>query len=64
MHGKGVRTWPNGARFEGNFLDGMAHGKGKFNFPNGDCYDGDFRNDLANGYGAFTDNQNKSVKTG
>ena len=42
MHGKGVRNWTNGAKYEGEFQKGLACGWGKFSFPNGDSFEGQF----------------------
>lgn len=35
---------PDGARYEGEFHNGMPHGKGKFIHADGDVYDGDWNN--------------------
>ena len=39
-HGYGVQIWPDGAKYEGNWRDGLQHGKGKFYHVDGDVYDG------------------------
>ena len=28
MHGKGVMVWPDGTRFEGDYIEGKINGKG------------------------------------
>ena len=53
MHGEGLRTWPNGDRYDGEYRDGQAVGTGKFKYANGDVYEGQFENDRANGFGTF-----------
>lgn len=40
MHGEGVRTWPNGDQYDGQYQYGEAMGKGKFTYANGDVYEG------------------------
>jgi hypothetical protein len=39
-HGPGIQIWPDGARFEGEWLLGHATGKGRFWHSNGDYYEG------------------------
>ena len=31
-HGYGVQTWPDGAKYEGNYVDGRKCGQGVLNF--------------------------------
>ena len=52
-HGKGMQVWQDGARYEGDWRNGMAQGKGKFNHANGDVYEGEFYCDRANGFGVY-----------
>ena len=40
--GKGVYTWPDGEKYEGDFVDGKQHGKGMYTRPDGTIYEGDF----------------------
>ena len=51
---KGVRTWPDGSRYEGEFLDGHFHGEGTFTWPDGSAYKGQWLNDFPHGQGIFT----------
>ena len=37
-HGKGVQTWPNGAKYEGDWDRDKMCGSGKYYYPNGDFY--------------------------
>lgn len=40
---------PDGAKYQGNWLNNKAHGLGKFNHADGDEYDGNWEDDKANG---------------
>ncbi len=33
MNGKGVFIWPDGKKFNGEFLEDKKHGKGEFELP-------------------------------
>ena len=35
MHGKGVYTYANGAKFEGDYADNKRHGTGVFTYADG-----------------------------
>ena len=41
-HGYGVQMWPDGAKYEGDWRNGMAEGQGTFYHANGDVYTGEF----------------------
>ena len=64
MHGEGLRTWPNGDRYDGEYRDGQAVGSGKFTYANGDIYEGQFENDRANGFGSFIQQGDGLVRAG
>jgi hypothetical protein len=53
--GLGVQVYPDGARYEGMFQDGLFHGRGKMTQANGDVYMGQWQHDKATGWGAFFD---------
>lgn len=38
MEGKGVFTWVDGRKYEGEYLDDKKHGYGKFIWPDGRIY--------------------------
>ena len=51
--GFGIQVWPDGAKYEGLWLENKASGNGRFEHINGDVYDGDWLDDKANGYGIY-----------
>jgi hypothetical protein len=57
-HGRGVKTWPWGDRYEGDFRDDAKHGVGRYTWGArsafaGERYEGGFANDKRNGYGVY-----------
>jgi hypothetical protein len=57
-HGRGVKTWPWGDRYEGGFADDAKHGSGLYAWGErsafaGDRYEGGFAGDKRNGYGVY-----------
>jgi hypothetical protein len=57
-HGKGVKTWPWGDRYEGDFHDDEKHGLGIYTWGErslyaGDRYEGGFVKDMRNGFGLY-----------
>ncbi|XP_030290472.1 ankyrin repeat and MYND domain-containing protein 1 isoform X2 [Sparus aurata] len=51
--GLGVQEWPDGARYEGEFVNGFKHGEGKYTWPNGEYYEGSFYKDYRHGDGLY-----------
>jgi hypothetical protein len=56
--GKGVKTWPSGDRFEGDFVDDRKEGTGKYSWSSrgasaGENYSGAYLNDRRQGYGVY-----------
>ncbi|XP_029905656.1 ankyrin repeat and MYND domain-containing protein 1 isoform X2 [Myripristis murdjan] len=49
--GLGVQEWPDGSRYEGDFVSGLKHGKGKYTWANGEYYKGSFYKDYRHGEG-------------
>jgi hypothetical protein len=43
MHGKGVFTWTDGRRYEGEYENDRKHGFGVFTWPDGRRYEGLWR---------------------
>jgi len=36
----GVETWPDGSRYEGDYVDGKKEGNGKFYWSDGNVFEG------------------------
>ncbi|XP_059197333.1 ankyrin repeat and MYND domain-containing protein 1 isoform X2 [Centropristis striata] len=51
--GLGVQEWPDGSRYEGEFVNGFKHGKGKYTWINGEFYEGSFYKDYRHGDGLY-----------
>ncbi|XP_033937332.1 ankyrin repeat and MYND domain-containing protein 1 isoform X4 [Pseudochaenichthys georgianus] len=51
--GLGVQEWPDGSRFEGEFVNGFKHGNGKYTWRNGEFYEGSFYKDYRHGDGVY-----------
>ena len=57
-HGAGIKTWPSGDRYEGQFAEDKKAGKGTYIWGSGSAspgerYSGDWRDDRRNGYGVY-----------
>jgi hypothetical protein len=56
-HGKGVKTWQNGDRYEGEFIEDRKEGHGTYSFGRGpwagERYDGEWLADRRQGYGVY-----------
>ena len=53
MEGRGVETWADGRRYEGDFKNGKKDGEGTFEWPNGNKYVGSWRNGKQHGIGVW-----------
>jgi hypothetical protein len=55
--GHGVKTWPNGDRYEGEFVDDKKQGVGKYTWGRGpwegQSYEGAFLEDRRDGFGTY-----------
>ena len=48
-----MRTWPDGRRYQGEFMEGEMHGFGEHTFPSGEKYTGQFSDNLREGEGTL-----------
>ena len=62
--GRGICAWPDGIRYEGDFVDGKFHGKGIYIWPSGALFVGDFVDGEFHGYGTLTDKNGNVLKKG
>jgi hypothetical protein len=53
MHGKGVFAWPDGRRYEGEYIDDKKQGFGIFFWPDGRQYIGQWGHGKQHGRGTF-----------
>jgi hypothetical protein len=53
QNGKGTLQFASGAKYSGDFKNGLMHGQGILYFTNGDKYLGDFTNQYREGEGKF-----------
>jgi hypothetical protein len=49
----GISIWTGGAKYIGEFKDGLANGLGTLTYINGNKYKGEFYNNKINGFGVF-----------
>jgi hypothetical protein len=52
-HGHGALVWPDGRRYEGQFVDDEFHGEGVMTWPNGSKYVGHYANGKKEGQGTL-----------
>ena len=62
MDGKGVFTWPDGRRYEGEYKDDKKEGYGIFEWSDGKKYRGFWVNGKQNGEGEFYNSNTKTWK--
>ena len=54
MHGRGQRTWPNGAKYDGEYENDLPNGHGVEIFPDGSSFDGNYHDGSYAGLGKLT----------
>ena len=54
LNGKGIYSYSNGEKYEGQFKNGERHGRGILNFPDGNKYIGLFKNGKRHGQGILS----------
>jgi len=60
MNGKGVFTWPDNRRYEGEFKNDKKEGFGLYEYGDGNKYEGEWKNGKQSGEGKI---YNKFMKT-
>jgi len=50
-HGRGIVTWENGGKYDGEWVDGKANGHGIMNYGNGDRFEGGWKDGCRFGHG-------------
>ena len=63
MDGKGVFSWPDGRKYEGEYLENRKHGYGEFQWPDGSCYKGYWRDDKQHGRGILVNQDGVGIVT-
>ncbi|XP_050950219.1 ankyrin repeat and MYND domain-containing protein 1 [Labeo rohita] len=53
-NGRGIQEWPDGCKYEGEFVNNLKHGTGVFTWPNGEFYKGSFFKDYRHGKGMYS----------
>lgn len=64
MEGKGIYTWLDGKRYQGNYKKGVKCGYGEMKWPNGKKFQGEWKDGKQNGRGALYDNKGECVFDG
>ena len=62
MDGKGIFTWPDGRKYEGDYKDDKKEGYGIFEWTDGKKYRGYWLNGKQNGEGEFYNVHTKTWK--
>lgn len=52
-HGKGIQIWPDGSKYEGEWVNNKTNGFGRLIHANGDYYEGNWAEDKASGLGIY-----------
>lgn len=58
MNGKGVFVWPDGRKYEGEYVDDKKEGFGKFTFKENRVYQGQWKNGKQHGQGTLQKGSN------
>ena len=53
INGKGLMTWPNGDRYDGQWVKGNQEGEGTYYWSNGVVYTGQWKKNYIKGHGTF-----------
>lgn len=64
MEGRGIETWADGRRYEGDFKNGKKDGEGYFEWPNGNKYIGSWKSGKQHGAGVLFDSKEGTKRQG
>lgn len=64
MEGRGIETWSDGRRYEGEYKNGKKDGEGTFEWPSGIKYIGSWRNGKQHGTGVLYNTNDDSKRQG
>ncbi len=62
MHGRGVFTWADGRRYDGDYFDDRKQGFGVFTWPDGRRYEGSWLNGKQHGIGMYHTSKGEAKK--
>jgi hypothetical protein len=62
MEGRGIESWADGRRYEGDFKNGKKDGEGTFEWPTGIKYIGSWRGGKQHGVGILYNSADGSKK--
>jgi len=57
-----MESWPDGAKYEGDYIDGKKEGKGKLTFADGSYYEGEFKQMRFVGMASITGQMESTTK--
>ena len=60
VNGQGSYQWPDGRRYEGEYVDDKKEGQGTFYWPDGRKYEGGWENGKQHGIGTYTSASGKT----
>ena len=64
MEGRGVETWNDGRKYEGEFKNGKKDGEGTFEWGNGNKYIGSWRSGKQHGIGIWVSSKDSTKRQG
>lgn len=64
MEGRGIETWADGRRYEGDFKNGKKDGEGTFEWPNRIKYIGSWKKGKQHGIGIIYNTMDDSKRQG
>lgn len=64
MEGRGIETWADGRRYEGEFKNGKKDGEGTFEWGNGNKYIGSWKSGKQHGIGIWLNSKDVTKRQG